>query len=46
MFKERLSAYESIEKDLDQVITQVANNETPEIIGAITGAPTSTKRRV
>jgi len=53
--KERLANYEMIEKELDQAIMHVANNETvpgesadvgAALISTITSAPTTAKRRI
>ena len=52
--KERLANYELIEKELDQAIMNVANNENIEgdnaignaLISTITSAPTTAKRRI
>jgi hypothetical protein len=53
--KERLANYELIEKELDQAIMNVANNEYVEgehdnignaLLHTITSAPTSSKRRI
>jgi progesterone-induced-blocking factor 1 len=54
--KERLANYELIEKELDQAIMNVANNESLEgeqidsignaLIQTITSAPTTAKRRI
>lgn len=57
MCKERLANYELIEKELDQAIMNVANNENLEgdngvdtignaLIHTITSAPTTAKRRI
>eukprot|EP00351_Strombidinopsis_sp_SopsisLIS2011_P000803 CAMPEP_0116881108 /NCGR_PEP_ID=MMETSP0463-20121206/13184_1 /TAXON_ID=181622 /ORGANISM="Strombidinopsis sp, Strain SopsisLIS2011" /LENGTH=98 /DNA_ID=CAMNT_0004532651 /DNA_START=1662 /DNA_END=1958 /DNA_ORIENTATION=+ len=54
--KERLANYEMIEKELDQAIMHVANNDTVDgegaydvgnaLIQTITNAPTTAKRRI
>jgi hypothetical protein len=52
--RERLGNYEMIEKELDQAIMNVANDENLEgdasignaLISTITSAPTTAKRRI
>lgn len=52
--RERLANYEMIEKELDQAIMNVANDENLEgdslignaLISTITSAPTTAKRRI
>ena len=48
MFKERLAHYEAVEKELDEAIMATAEGTEiqNDVIGAIAGAPTSSRRRI
>lgn len=50
MYKERVAQYESIEKDLDDIIIQTAENTMRDadghILDAIGNTPTASKRRI